>query len=223
MKKPWKTAAETARHGQVQQPIQTHSKSDIRSMKDRISGPIRISSPIDAGIPMAKEGPNNVAEDDIPSLTVDNDTKPDTPVGDTPDDQRDTNTMWPPEVSQKHVKVVQHHDEEEATAGNGDVVKPRTVTPSSSAHMRHASKNVRMSYFSADSANNGNKEPQKKKSALRGAIGRLFGRKKKTVSQASTWETGSTRPTPDPSHPQANGAQDVCSPLANASKLLTRS
>lgn len=215
MRKPWKSAAETARLSQVQQPSPTRSKSDIRSMKDRISGPIQISTPIEAGIPMAKDAPTNEADDDIPSLTIDNDTKPDTPVGNTPEDQRDTNRLWAPGVAQQqqqqqHVKIAQRPEDEGAAAENGDAVHPRIVTPSSGAHVRHPSRNVRMSYFSADSANNSPKEPQKKKSALRGAIGRLFGRKKKAVSQASTWDFGSsTRPTPDPSHPQAEEANDV--------------
>jgi hypothetical protein len=178
-------------------------------MKDRISGPIPIASPIDAGIPMVNGAQSHTAQEDSLFTYDDNDNKPATPVGNTLVDQRDTSNMCTPEVPPQHVQDVQHREDDGTAAEDGDEPNSRIATPSGGARPRQPSKNVRMSYFSTDSTNNGYKEPQKKKSALRGAIDRLFGRKKKAVSQVSTWETGSTQPTPEPRHAQAGVAQDV--------------
>lgn len=81
-----------------------------------------------------------------------------------------------------------------AGSGSGSASSPTSATHATQANTpqsqrrTNASSNLRYSAVSASSEQTGASKdrPQRKKSTLRGALGKLFGRKKKTSSQGST-------------------------------------
>ncbi|KAL0938987.1 uncharacterized protein CTRU02_205597 [Colletotrichum truncatum] len=155
-----------------------------QSIRGKISGPIPIPNPVDDEFPMRNPG-TGIA----------------TPV--TGGDMREQQ-MHPPQVdpaarstvSVPRPEVLQppRTDSVVAPSGSGST---STSSPTSATHAHsnspqsqrrtNASSNLRYSVVSASSEQTGASKdrPQRKKSTLRGALGKLFGRKKKNGSQSS--------------------------------------
>ncbi|GKT42137.1 uncharacterized protein ColSpa_02318 [Colletotrichum spaethianum] len=155
-----------------------------QSIRGKISGPIPIPSPSDDEFPMRNPG-TGIA----------------TPLagGDMKEQQ-----LHPPQaepragsiVSVVQPEVSQAPRTESVVAPTGSAASGSTSPPTSSAHANspqsqrrtNGSSNLRYSAVSASSVQTGGSRdrPQRKKSTLRGALGKLFGRKKKTASQGPT-------------------------------------
>lgn len=165
-----------------------------QSIRGKISGPIPIPSPVDDEFPMRNPG-TGIA----------------TPL--TEGDMKEQ-MMHPPQAEQRAgsiVSVPQPQPEVSqapradsviaptgsAGSGSGSASSPTSATHANananantpqSQRRTNASSNLRYSAVSASSEQTGASKdrPQRKKSTLRGALGKLFGRKKKTSSQGST-------------------------------------
>ncbi|KAI3534708.1 hypothetical protein CSPX01_11852 [Colletotrichum filicis] len=162
-----------------------------QSIRGKISGPIPIPSPVDDEFPMRNPG-TGIA----------------TPL--TEGDMKEQ-MMHPPQAEQRAGSIVSvPHPQPEvsqapradsviaptgsAGSGSGSASSPTSATHATQANTpqsqrrTNASSNLRYSAVSASSEQTGASKdrPQRKKSTLRGALGKLFGRKKKTGSQGST-------------------------------------
>ncbi|GKT55065.1 hypothetical protein ColTof4_08074 [Colletotrichum tofieldiae] len=155
-----------------------------QSIRGKISGPIPIPSPSDDEFPMRNPG-TGIA----------------TPLagGDMKEQQ-----LHPPQpepragsiVSVAQPEVSQAPRTDSVVAPTGSAGSGSTSPPTSGAHANspqsqrrtNGSSHLRYSAVSASSEQTGGSRdrPQRKKSTLRGALGKLFGRKKKTGSQGST-------------------------------------
>lgn len=196
MRKPWRssTTAETQRPA-YDSP--TRPKADSRSARGNISGPTPIPGPMDDELPLQGVSVTDNGSVGPPALAGEPNSIKSESRGATPNHHQ-LHTA-PPNVLQRRVQLVQDlHDD-----GSRLDATPISAGAPRAGHKRNQSYNVRASTYSIGSTSGSRDEPQQKKSMLRGAIGRLFGRKKRTPSQASTWATASTRPTPDVSaqHP----------------------
>ncbi|KAF6840779.1 hypothetical protein CMUS01_03812 [Colletotrichum musicola] len=153
-----------------------------QSIRGKISGPIPIPSPADDEFPMRNPG-TGIA----------------TPV--TAGDMREQQ-MHPPQAEPATASIVSvpRPDVSQAPATDAAAVPPGSggsasgSSPTSASHghspqsqRRTNASNLRYSVVSASSEQTGvsRDRPQRKKSTLRGALGKLFGRKKKSNSQGS--------------------------------------
>lgn len=147
------------------------SRSDQSKIRGRISGPIPIATPLDDDFPMRSQPPED--------------------------------TVAPASLSQSHeLEPPAHGEQRHQTPPQSIHMRSRSspVGPtglrSASGQKREIPTAVRQSAFSIGTSGS-KSSPQRKKSILRGAIGRLFGRKKKGTSQAPEQSDESSRPTPD--------------------------
>lgn len=146
------------------------SRTDLGSIRGRISGPIPIPSPLDEDFPMRNKHPEDVAPTSA-YLSQ----EPGTPS------RGENRNHTPPQSI--HVR------------SRSSPIGP-TVLRSANGQKRDTPATLRQSAFSIGTS--GSKtSPQRKKSILRGAIGRLFGRKKNSTSQAAQQSDESSRPTPE--------------------------
>lgn len=174
MKRPWK--ADTSA-GSSPEPAGTPPRARTggnETIRGRISGPIPIPSPMDDEFPMRQPGTGIAkpldAEDDKETAV------------EPPAPERDKQSPSPPVVSASPAPVVAQNvtpDPEPARTP-----EPRTGTALRNSPRRgtNISSTLRYSMASQDTTaqtSSSKDRPQRKKSTLRGALGKLFGRKKK--------------------------------------------
>lgn len=194
VKNSWKPSSVSP--NDAERPLSpARSKSDLGNIRGRISGPIPISSPLDDDFLVRHQSQENGAVSTLASQSQALDlepvekglpnTSPSTPK---PDKNVSHVSRSSPEAVQNTQRAL-HMRSQSSPIGAGG---PRTGNA-----QKHATiPNVRQSTFSANTSSSKNL-PQRKKSTLRGAIGRLFGRKKKNIGEAASSSDGSQRPTPD--------------------------
>lgn len=149
-------------------PTTTTRSMTGQSIRGKISGPIPIPNPIDDEFPMRNPG-TGIA----------------TPV--TAGDMQQQQMNPPPQAEPaagRPVSVPHPEPSQAAPSTSGSSPTSATHAPSPQSQRRA---NLRYSTVSASSEQTGasRDRPQRKKSTLRGALGKLFGRKKKTGSQGS--------------------------------------
>lgn len=181
MKKPWRTTSAARPTSGISSNGSTRlNKPSPQSVRGRISNPIAVVSPLDDEFPMRHPGTGIAAvpsEEPAKEQTT-KESEPEQPkpietdkieVPEAPDAQ--------PTPEPEHVTVVEPKDSPTQTQpppAPQPAPEPRAAT---SATIRH-------SVVSSDTARTKSSKgkPEKKKSGLRGALGKLFGRKKKTDS-----------------------------------------
>ncbi|KAK1973011.1 hypothetical protein LY78DRAFT_3773 [Colletotrichum sublineola] len=176
--------------GLFKSPNQTPSPGALprsltgQSIRGKISGPIPIPSPSDDEFPMRNPG-TGIA---TPLAAADMKEQQLLP----PQAEPRVGSMV--SVAQPEVTPAPGADSVVATArsaGSRSTSPPPSATHGNSPQSQrrtNVSSNLRYSAVSASSEQTGDSRdrPQRKKSTLRGALGKLFGRKKKTGSQGST-------------------------------------
>lgn len=191
MRRPWRS--ETPAERPAPSPSShTRSKTESRSIRGRISGPIPIPNPLDEEVAMRNRTPSANGTLDAFNFAAEPDsTKPEHRAS--PPHRRQLSTT-PPGAPQCRVQVVPEvrtdRDSPEVPRGSPDTLRKE--------HKRTQSLGLRVSAFSLGSNVATKDSPPRKKSSLRGALSKLFGRKRNTGSQAST----SARPTPEGSDPR---------------------
>lgn len=185
---------------QPEEPQSTARRSKTAtttSLRGRISGPIPIPGPLDPDF--EKYNQNASSNPDIDNLApMSTETKDLAyPTPREPSSNRRQRSATPPTVSDYHAQDVQgaqvSQNGQHPTGGGISL----STTNSTGHRKNNQSRNVRYSTFSVDSSSPNKNKPLRKTSTLRGAIGKLFGRKKKGVSQAPTSGSASTRQTPE--------------------------
>ncbi|KAF5669147.1 hypothetical protein FDENT_11597 [Fusarium denticulatum] len=177
MKKPWRSAASTA---PTAQPVDIQ-QSNIRG---RISGPVPISTSLDDEFPIRNPGTNMA-----------------TPVqGEFKESQATEPTLSRNDFRSPTFPEPRRngpHAFREEPRSSLHARQPGTISRLQKAE---PSNNVRHSFVSADTRDK--ERPQRKQSTLRGALGKLFNRKKKSTGNDSSnntdSETGSTPMRPGP-------------------------
>ncbi|PKS06624.1 hypothetical protein jhhlp_007373 [Lomentospora prolificans] len=171
-----------------------------QSIRGKISGPIPIPNPADDEFPMrtATTAPENI--EPVAQLPP-----PPTPPQ-TYQHSASTASLpqnQPPAPSGPSLELAHHNPADvnhspPASSRRGTSADPTSMADAarvSPQRSTNQSAQVRYSTFSASSQKTGNTStkdvPQRKKSTLRGALSKLFGRKKKTGSQASVEAEGS--------------------------------
>lgn len=153
-------------------PVLSQSKTDSSPVRGNISGPIPISSLMDDEALVENPSIGGSSSGARQALLVKSrDVGSETPATALNHPQP---PLFPPDGSKRHVQIAQDARDDGRSSG---AAKSSVNTPEP-GHKRHRS------IFSVDSTSGGGDNPQRKKSTLRGAIGRLFGRKKKTTSRA---------------------------------------
>ncbi|KAF4123524.1 hypothetical protein GMORB2_6225 [Geosmithia morbida] len=198
MKAAWKTSH--APDGRMSSPA--NMDRDHRSIRGRISGPIPIASSIDsdtlADLPLPPDAA--VARTLTPPMLVeDNDESPDR----TP--ERNNMPSTPPSVLSRHIHIA-HDSKPSSRASNAirDVHPPRVIH-----QMDQSSATIRASMTSNGTAETFEDKPQRSRSMLRGAIGKLFGRRKKSVSQITPSVKSSYRQPPETSPPHRRSKSEA--------------
>lgn len=208
MKRPWRTASVARPMSGVSSNGSARlSKPSGPTVRGRISNPIPLSQPMDDDeFPIRQPGtgiaaaPGGEQKEDI------DETKPAQQTMKEEDEDfpsRPAATEAPPQEPEQNTVVLPN----EATS------EPRStpVQQRPSEHRTTPSNALRQSMISSDTARTKSSKGQheKKKSGLRGALGKLFGRKKKTdsvvvVSERSAAQSG-----------QANQHQSVSAPVGS--------
>jgi hypothetical protein len=148
------------------------SRSDQSNIRGRISGPIPITTPLDDDFPIR----NPLPEEGLGRAPVSQSSEPEA------SGQGNLSNQTPPQSI--HMR------------SRSSPVGPTGLRAASGQKQRETPTAVRQSAFSIGTSGS-KSSPQRKKSFLRGAIGRLFGRKKKGTSQIAEHSDDSNRPTPD--------------------------
>ncbi|KAI9166944.1 hypothetical protein HJFPF1_03059 [Paramyrothecium foliicola] len=193
MKKPWKAAAPGAGNTPVPTSGMVRSKTGQESIRGRISSPIPIPNPLDEEFPMRNPGTGIATTTGSEAA----DGKPQ------PQQLRPENggpAMAPPHVPPAVPPAVPPPAPGTSSASpDSDAPAPTPVRVSmaqSTPPRRATTSAFRHSTISVESGQTGSTkaQPQRKKSTLRGALGKLFGRKKKTSSQGTASSIGKSSP-----------------------------
>lgn len=189
MKKPWKTASATRPMSAVSSNGGVRlSKPPAQTVRGRISNPIPVAMAEDDEFPIRQPGAG------IASTTAEETSMtPERPVA-TKEAEDEEFPMRQPsvEAQPEQAEEKQIVRPKEATPEP----RPTPVHPRQSEHRTNPSSTIRQSMISSDTARTKSSKGQheKKKSGLRGAFGKLFGRKKKTdsviMSEQSTAAAG---------------------------------
>lgn len=178
MKKSWQP---TSPNGTERAYSPARSRSDLGNIRGRISGPIPIASPADDDFIMRDSAHGSAVisgqEESGQSSASPNglrQAKRAMPAGETSD-------------GQGHQPL--------HTRSQSSPIGP-TGLRSTGGQKQSTPPPIRQSTFSTGT-NSSRNIPQRKKSTLRGAIGRLFGRRKKSTTQATLQPDDNNRPTPE--------------------------
>lgn len=177
MKRPWKTAS-VARptSGMSSNGGARLSKPSGHSVRGRISNPIPVSSTMDDDeFPMRQKGsgiasgPGEAPKDD--TITTGSAKQADA-------EESPTRPAAAQGAGEESDKVTDAPSKDAVSDARSSPVQPRPME-----HRTNHSSTLRQSMISSDTARTrSSKGHEKKKSGLRGALGKLFGRKKKTDS-----------------------------------------
>ncbi|KFA73566.1 hypothetical protein S40288_09455, partial [Stachybotrys chartarum IBT 40288] len=191
MKKSWRTTTgSTAGNGSPPRTSMARSQTGSQSIRGRISSPIPIPNPMDDQHPVPDPPSVHIA----PALASE--------VNDTPSElpRRDKSASpMMPSPGPRSTLISNRSPEPEALLSSS--VPSGMAHESASPVLRTSPPNaVRYSTMSVsagtEQSGNSKDQPQRKKSSLRGALGRLFGRKKSTPSPESN-PRASRKPPPN--------------------------
>ncbi|KAH7329281.1 hypothetical protein B0I35DRAFT_41266 [Stachybotrys elegans] len=194
MKKPWRsTTGSNAANGSPARSSLVRSKTGSESIRGRISGPIPIANPLEGDYSGHKSN-GNAAPGNGATLSNGLET-----TGDTPEPRTENSEPIGIATSSMRGTILSSKSPEPdhilSTSAQSSTLR-ETITPLPRANAQARYSAASMSAGTERSMNS--KEPQRKKSTLRGALGRLFGRKKNTDSSA-TLASSTRKATPNPS------------------------
>jgi hypothetical protein len=227
LKKPWRSATgSTATESPGPRASLVRSQTGSKSIRGRISSPIPIPNPLDDDYPMPMSNAPSAAPTTAPNPDAD-DTAPDVPAAESP-----APTSTAPQTTVRTTIFSDRSQEPDKTASTSTysttVAQPITPQP-----RNDTLSGVRYSLISAESgteqSSNSKENHQRKKSTLRGALGRLFGRRKNTPSTDTANARLSRKPPssisaqqPEKQEAPSNGEQkrSVSLPVAHYDRAL---
>ena len=197
MKKPWSSVSAIPEFDHDGSHSPMRSKSNGTPVQDRAFGPFPLlqngsvdSAALNDSINEAQTGDTTMSTD------VPDDMTRETPA---PTIETHPSSTGSPNVLHRRIQVAQ----ESSVAGNSFANDNGIGHTSQASHKRNApSRNVRISTFSAETSGGSRDKTSGRRSTLREALGKLFGRRKKTSIGRSSSGPDSVRETPDTTEQQ---------------------